>query len=50
MESERTPKFLLKGELVGVRKRGRTRKRWLQDVKDDLRRMRIGNWKEKAQE
>jgi hypothetical protein len=25
-----------------------TWKRWLEDVKDDLRRMRIGKWKEKA--
>jgi hypothetical protein len=25
-------------------------KNWLQEVKDDLRRMRIGKWKEKAQE
>jgi hypothetical protein len=50
MESERTPKCLLNGEHFGVRRRGRPRKRWLQDVKDDLRRRRIGKWKEKAQE
>jgi hypothetical protein len=50
MESERTPKYLLNGELFGVRRRGRARKRWLQDVKDDLRRMRIGKRKEKGQE
>jgi hypothetical protein len=37
MESERTPKCLLNGELFGVRGRGSPRKRWLQDVKDDLR-------------
>jgi hypothetical protein len=49
-ESERTPKCLLNGELFGVRRKGRPRKRWLQDVKDDRRRMRIGKWKEKAQE
>jgi hypothetical protein len=48
MESERTPKCLLNGELFEVRRRRRPRKRWLQDVKDDLRRMRIGKWKEKA--
>jgi hypothetical protein len=36
MESQRTPKCLLNGELFGVRRRGRPRKRWLQDVKDDL--------------
>jgi hypothetical protein len=37
MESERTPKCLLSSELFGVSRRGRPRKRWLQDVKDDLR-------------
>jgi hypothetical protein len=37
METERTPKYLLKSELFGVRRRGRPRKRWLQDVKDNLR-------------
>jgi hypothetical protein len=50
MESERTLKCLLNGELFGVRRRGRPRKRWLQDVKDDLRRMRTCKRKEKAQE
>jgi hypothetical protein len=50
MGSERTPKCLSNGEFFGVRRRGRPRKRWLRDVKDDLRRMRIGKWKEKAQE
>jgi hypothetical protein len=50
MESERTPKCLLNGELFGVRRRERPRKRWLQDVEDGLRRMRIGEWKERALE
>jgi hypothetical protein len=50
MESERTPKCLLNGEFFGVHRRGSPRKRWFQDVKDDLRQMRIGKWKDKAQE
>jgi hypothetical protein len=50
MENERTSKCLLNGELFGVRRRKIPRKRWLQDVKDDLRRRRFGKWKEKAQE
>jgi hypothetical protein len=50
MESDRTPKCLLNCELFEVCRRGRPRKRWFQVVKDDLRRMRIGKWKEKAQE
>jgi hypothetical protein len=36
MESERTLKCLLNSELFGVRRRGRPRKSWFQDVKDDL--------------
>jgi hypothetical protein len=50
MESERTPKCLLNGELFGVCRSGSPRKRWLQDANDDLRQMSIGKWKEKAQE
>jgi hypothetical protein len=50
MDSERTPKRLLNGELFGVLRRARPRKRWFQDVKDDIRRLKIGKWKEKAQE
>jgi hypothetical protein len=44
MESERIPKSLLNSELCGVRRRGRPRKNWFQDVKDDLRGMRTGKW------
>ncbi|PSN29951.1 hypothetical protein C0J52_23407, partial [Blattella germanica] len=32
METERTPKKLLTGEIIGVRRRGRPRTRWFQDV------------------
>jgi hypothetical protein len=37
MKSERTPKFLLNGDIFGIRRRGRPRKWWFQDVKNDLR-------------
>jgi hypothetical protein len=50
MESERALICLLNGELLGVRRRGRPRKMWFRDVKNDLRRIRIDKWKEKAQE
>jgi hypothetical protein len=50
MESDRTLKCLLNGKFFGVSRRERPRKRWFQEVKDDLRCMRIGIWKEKAQE
>lgn len=50
METGRTPKKLLTGEIIGVRRRGRPRTRWFQDVTADLRKMRIVRWKEKAQD
>jgi hypothetical protein len=34
MESERTPKCLLNGEILEVRRRGKPRKRWLQNIKE----------------
>jgi hypothetical protein len=50
MESEGTPKYLLNGELFGIHRRGRPRKRWFQEMKDNLRQMRIGKCKEKSKE
>jgi hypothetical protein len=44
MENKQTLKYLLNGELFGVCRRGRPRKRWFQNVKDAIRRMRIGKW------
>ncbi|PSN56624.1 hypothetical protein C0J52_11262 [Blattella germanica] len=46
MEDERMPKRLMCNDLIGVRKRERPRKRWLQD----LRRMRIRRWKGNVQD
>ena len=31
-------------------RRGRLRKRWLQDVEQDLKKMRIGGWRKMAQQ
>ncbi|PSN58363.1 hypothetical protein C0J52_12997 [Blattella germanica] len=44
MEDGRMPKRLMHNDIMGVRKRGRPRKRWLQDVEQDLRRG-IRGWK-----
>ena len=42
MEDDRTPKAILRGTIVGQKRKGRPRRRWLQDVEDDLRRMGLG--------
>jgi hypothetical protein len=42
------PKRVLKGKLYVKRRIGRPRLRWMDDVTDDLRRMEIRSWTEKA--
>ena len=42
VEDDRIPKVILRGTLNGQRRLGRPRRRWVQDVKDDLRRMGTG--------
>ncbi|EFN80576.1 Putative uncharacterized transposon-derived protein F52C9.6, partial [Harpegnathos saltator] len=49
MGTERMPKEVYKGKIYGTAKRGRPRKRWIQDVLEDLKRMKIGGWWEKAE-
>ena len=38
----------MKGKLYATRRIGRPRIRWMDDVTDDLRRIGIGRWMEKA--
>jgi hypothetical protein len=47
MDEERMSTKLLHGKMKGKRRRGRPRKRWLQD--EDLRVMQVGRWWEKVQ-
>lgn len=42
------PKEMLKIGIIGQRKRGRLRRRWLQDVEGELRVMRTRNWRRTA--
>jgi len=37
MDDNRIPKKILHGRMEGKRKRGRPRKRWLQDLQEDLK-------------
>ena len=45
---ERMPKYLLHGHIIGVRKKGIPRKIWLQDMEQDIGRMRIRGSKQQA--
>lgn len=48
MNVTRIPKTILSGTIFGKRRRGRPRRRWQQDVEEDLRTMDIRNWRLKA--
>jgi hypothetical protein len=48
MDEMAMPKRVLKGKLYAKRRIGRPRLRWMDDVTDDLRKMRIRGWTEKA--
>jgi hypothetical protein len=48
MDETAVPIRVLKGKLYAKRRIGRPRLRWMDDVTDDLRRMGIRNWIEKA--
>jgi hypothetical protein len=48
MDETAMPKRVLKGKLYAMRRIGRPRMRWLEDVIADLRRMGISGWMEKA--
>lgn len=48
MEQGRLPGSLLRGEMIGIRKRGRPRKRWLDDVEEDLRVLGVRRWRGEA--
>jgi hypothetical protein len=45
MEEERDPKKTLEGKPKGRRKRGKPRTRWIDNVEDDLRKMRSKRWR-----
>ena len=45
---ERMPKMILYVKIYSGRRRGRPRKRWIDDLGSDLRSLGIRNWKTKA--
>jgi hypothetical protein len=44
MNNERMPKRIMTTKTEGTRKRGRPRKRWIDEVEEDLKIMGIINW------
>jgi hypothetical protein len=49
MSEDRVIKELYMSKPEGRRSVGRTKMRWLDDVEEDLRKMRIGGWRGKTQ-
>jgi hypothetical protein len=47
MEDNSMPKRMLKGRLYSRRKKGRPRMRWLEEVENNLKRMKVKGWREK---
>ena len=45
IDEKRTPKRVLEWKPIGRRIRGRPRKKWIEDVEEDIQRMGIGGWR-----
>jgi hypothetical protein len=41
---------MLYGKLYAIRRRGKPKTRWLNDVPTDLRKMRINEWRDRARD
>jgi hypothetical protein len=50
MQDTAIPKKMLYGKLYAIRRRGRPKRRWLDDVSTDLRRMGIKDWRDRARD
>jgi hypothetical protein len=48
MEDNAMPKRRLKGRLYSKTRKGRPRRRWLDDFESDLKKMKMKGWKEKT--
>jgi hypothetical protein len=50
MDGERIPKRVLEWKPMGRRNRGRTRKRWIEDIEKDIQIMGIRRWRKLCKE
>jgi len=50
MEGKRKPKRVLDWKPTGRRNRGRPRKRWIEDIKEDIQMMGIRGWRKFCKE
>jgi len=50
MEEKRIPKRALEWKQIGRRNRGRPRKRWIEDIKEDIQTMGIRGWRKLCKE
>jgi hypothetical protein len=50
MDENRTPKRVLAWKPIGRRIRGRPRKRWLEDIEEDIQKMGIRGWRKLSKE
>ena len=50
MEDKRTHKRILQWKPIGTRTRGRPRKRWIADIKEDLQIMGVRRWRKQCEE
>jgi hypothetical protein len=48
MKEDRTPKRIFTQELEGTRRRGRPRKRWIEEIEGDLQAMGVKKWRTMA--
>jgi hypothetical protein len=50
MDENRTPKRILEWKPTGRRIRGKSRKRWIEDIEDDMQIMGIRGWRKLCKE
>jgi len=48
MDNKLMPKQILYDQPFGTRRKGRPRKRWIDDVEEDLQTLGVRNWRKKA--